>query len=141
MINGDQALRGILRRLSHQTRNVACPEIQRIMLSDGCRLTDKGMELIARRCPVLTHLQIQMSFDVSQNALVHLVSKCTNLQHLDVSGELTAHFIDNFLMEKLILNSYFSAFCSTFQDAHKFVALISTETYIRRVDCSCNSLT
>lgn len=58
------------------------------MLSDGCRITDKGAELLSRRCPELTHLQIQMSFNVSNNALFQLTTKCTNLQHLDVSGSL-----------------------------------------------------
>lgn len=57
------------------------------MLSDGCRLSDKGIELMARRCPELTHLQIQNSFTVSNNTIFHLVTKCTNLQHLDVSGK------------------------------------------------------
>lgn len=85
-INGDRALRSIVRRLSNYTRNVSCPEIERVMLSDGCRVTDKGMELLSRRCPELTHLQIQMSFNVSNAALFQLATKCTNLQHLDVSG-------------------------------------------------------
>lgn len=79
-------MRGIFRRLSNQTRNVACPEVERVMLSDGCRLTDKGLELMSRRCPELTHLQIQLSSSITNNALFHLVTKCTNLQHLDVSG-------------------------------------------------------
>lgn len=86
-INGDRALRGIFRRLSNQTRNVACPEVERVMLGDGCRLTDKGLELLSRRCPELTHLQIQFSSYITNNALFHLVTKCTNLQHLDVSGK------------------------------------------------------
>lgn len=86
-INGDRALRSIVRRLSNYTRNVSCPEIERVMLSDGCRITDKGMELLSRRCSELTHLQIQMSYNVSNAALFQLATKCTNLQHLDVSGE------------------------------------------------------
>lgn len=85
-INGDRALRSIVRRLSNYTRNVSCPEIERVMLSDGCRISDKGMELLSRRCPELTHLQIQMSYNVSNAALFQLATKCTNLQHLDVSG-------------------------------------------------------
>lgn len=85
-INGDRALRSIVRRLSNYTRNVSCPEIERVMLSDGCRITDKGMELLSRRCPELTHLQIQMSYSVSNAALFQLATKCTNLQHLDVTG-------------------------------------------------------
>lgn len=92
-INGDRALRNILRRLSMQTRNVACPEVERVFLSEGCRISDKGMELLTRRCPELTHLQIQMSFNITNNALFNLVTKCTNLQHLDVTGNYLHLFI------------------------------------------------
>lgn len=86
-VNGDRALRSIVRRLSNYTRNVSCPEIERVMLSDGCRITDKGIELLSRRCPELTHLQIPMNYNVSHAALFQLNTKCTNLQHLDVTGE------------------------------------------------------
>lgn len=60
------------------------------MLGHGCRLSDRGIELMARRCPELTHLQIQNCFHVSGQSMHHLVTKCTNLQHLDVSGESIA---------------------------------------------------
>ncbi|XP_031626807.1 F-box/LRR-repeat protein 7 isoform X2 [Contarinia nasturtii] len=93
-INGDRALRSIVRRLSNYTRNVSCPEIEKVMLSDGCRISDKGMELLSRRCPELTHLQIQMSYNVSNAALFQLVTKCTNLQHLDVTGCIQIVTID-----------------------------------------------
>lgn len=73
--------------MSMQTKNVACPEVERVLLSEGCRITDKGLELLSRRCPELTHLQIQLSFNITHNALFNLVTKCTNLQHLDVTGE------------------------------------------------------
>lgn len=86
-INGDRALRSIVRRLSNYTRNVSCPEIERIMLSDGCRITNKGIELLSRRCPELTHLQIPTNYNVSHAALFQLNTKCTNLQHLDVTGK------------------------------------------------------
>lgn len=86
-INGDRALRSVFRRLSMQSRNVSCPEVERVLLSEGCRVSDKGLELLSRRCPELTHLQIQMSFNITNNALYNLVTKCTNLQHLDVTGE------------------------------------------------------
>lgn len=85
-INGDKALRAIVRRLSNHTRNVSCPEIERVMLSDGCRVTDKGLELLSRRCPQLTHLQIPMSFSITNQALYQMLTKCVNIQHLDVSG-------------------------------------------------------
>lgn len=92
-INGDRAIRSIVRRLSNYTRNVSCPEIERVMLSDGCRISDKGMELISRRCPELTHLQIQMSYNVSNAALFQLATRCTNLQHLDASGGFNEQFL------------------------------------------------
>lgn len=86
-------MRSIFRRLSNRSRNVACPEVERVMLGDGCRLTDKGLELLSRRCPELTHLQVQLSFNITNGALFNLVTKCTNLQHLDVTGKLTVLFV------------------------------------------------
>lgn len=84
--NGDKALRAIVRRLSNHTRSVSCPEIERIVLSDGCRVTDKGLELLTRRCHQLTHLQIPTSFSITNPALYHLLTKCANVQHLDITG-------------------------------------------------------
>lgn len=86
-LNGDKALKTIIRRLCGNTRNGACPNVEQIMLSDGCKLTDKGMQMIARRCPELTHLQIQFSVNVTNSALFDVVTRCTNLQHLDITGE------------------------------------------------------
>ncbi|XP_062712054.1 F-box/LRR-repeat protein 7 [Aedes albopictus] len=84
--SGDRAIKTILRRLCGQTRNGACPGVERVLLSDGCRLTDKGLQLLSRRCPEITHLQVQNSVSVSNQALFDLVTKCTNLQHLDITG-------------------------------------------------------
>lgn len=85
--SGDRAIKTILRRLCGQTRNGACPGVERVLLSDGCRLTDKGLQLLSRRCPEITHLQVQNSVSVSNQALFDLVTKCTNLQHLDITGK------------------------------------------------------
>ncbi|XP_055387653.1 F-box/LRR-repeat protein 7 isoform X2 [Condylostylus longicornis] len=84
-ISGDRALKMIFRRLCGQTRNGACPDVQRVMLSEGCRISDKGLQLLTRRCPELTHLQLQ-SCTISNQALSDVLTKCTNLQHLDVTG-------------------------------------------------------
>lgn len=86
-ISGDKALKNIFRRLCGQSRNGACPDIERVLLSNGCRISDKGLQLLARRCPELTHLQIQSSINVSNQALCDVLTKCTNLQHLDVTGK------------------------------------------------------
>lgn len=99
-----------------QTRNVACPEVERVLLSEGCRVTDKGLELLSRRCPELTHLQIQMSCNITNNALFNLVTKCTNLQHLDVTGKYPIDKIHLTLIAKL-LNELFTII--VLQPVHK----------------------
>ncbi|KAH8244013.1 hypothetical protein KR032_012191 [Drosophila birchii] len=85
-LNGDKTLKMIFRQLCGQSCNGACPEVERVMLGDGCRITDKGLQLLTRRCPELTHLQLQTCVDVSNQALVEALTKCSNLQHLDVTG-------------------------------------------------------
>ncbi|XP_065362445.1 F-box/LRR-repeat protein 7 [Calliphora vicina] len=85
-LNGDKALKMIFRQLCGQTRNGSCPDVERVMLADGCRISDKGLQLLTRRCPELTHLQLQTCVNVSNQALVDVLTKCTNVQHLDVTG-------------------------------------------------------
>jgi F-box/leucine-rich repeat protein 7 len=84
-VNGDRALSNILRKLCEQ--NNTC-NVERVLLSDGCKVTDKGLQMISRRCPNITHLQIQFSVSVSNLGLFDFVTKCTNLQHLDLTGNL-----------------------------------------------------
>lgn len=83
-INGDKALNSILRRLCDQTQNNC--SVERVMMSEGCKLTDKGLQLLIRRCPNITHLQTQFSTTLTNQSLFDFVSKCTNLQHLDITG-------------------------------------------------------
>lgn len=85
-IGGDKALKMIFRQLCGQTRNGSCPDVERVMLSDGCRISDKGLLLLTRRCPELTHLQLQTCVSVTNQALCDVLTKCTNLQHLDITG-------------------------------------------------------
>lgn len=84
---GDRALKAIFRRLCGQSRTGTCAEVERVMLSDGCRLSDRGLQLVSRRCPELTHLQLQNCAALSNTALFDSVTKCSNLQHLDITGE------------------------------------------------------
>nr|XP_036228793.1 F-box/LRR-repeat protein 7 [Bactrocera oleae]XP_036228794.1 F-box/LRR-repeat protein 7 [Bactrocera oleae]XP_036228796.1 F-box/LRR-repeat protein 7 [Bactrocera oleae]XP_036228797.1 F-box/LRR-repeat protein 7 [Bactrocera oleae]XP_036228798.1 F-box/LRR-repeat protein 7 [Bactrocera oleae] len=85
-LNGDKTLKMIFRQLCGQTCNGSCPEVERVMLAEGCRISDKGLQLLTRRCPELTHLQLQTCLQVSNQALMEVLTKCTNLQHLDVTG-------------------------------------------------------
>ncbi|XP_075221351.1 F-box and leucine-rich repeat protein 7 [Lycorma delicatula] len=79
---GDRAIRGVLRRLCGQGR----PGVQRVLLSDGAKLTDKGLTLLARRCPSLTHLQLHGCAAITNNALFEVATRCPNLHHLDITG-------------------------------------------------------
>ncbi|EDW81065.2 uncharacterized protein Dwil_GK11217 [Drosophila willistoni] len=85
-LNGDKALKMIFRQLCGQSCNGSCPEVERVMLADGCRISDKGLQMLARRCPELTHLQLQTCVAVTNQVLAEVLNKCTNLQHLDVTG-------------------------------------------------------
>ncbi|RZF42505.1 hypothetical protein LSTR_LSTR004424 [Laodelphax striatellus] len=76
---GDRALRCILRRLCGRS-------VQRLVLADGARLSDKGLSLVARRCPSLTHLQLHGCAAVTNAALFELVARCPSLHHLDITG-------------------------------------------------------
>lgn len=87
-ISGDKAIRGVLRQLCGQGRTGTCPNVERVHLIDGCKLTDRGLLFLARRCPELTHLQIQGSVAVTNAALTEITSRCMNLQHLDVTGNV-----------------------------------------------------
>lgn len=68
-----------------RTQTDECIDVERVMLADGARISDKGLQLLSRRCPELTHLQIQCG-NVSNAAVIDVVTQCTNLQHLDVTG-------------------------------------------------------
>lgn len=85
-ISGDRAIRGVLRQLCGQGRTGACPSVERVYLSDGTKITDRGLLLLAKRCPELTHLKIQGSTAVTNNAFFEVLARCVNLQHLDVTG-------------------------------------------------------
>lgn len=90
---GDKAIRCVLRRLCGQGTTGACPTVERVMLSDGAKISDKGLTQLARRCTELTHLQLQGCSAITNNALFELVTKCTNLQHLDLTGKLILAFL------------------------------------------------
>lgn len=84
---GDKAVRCVLRRLCGRTRTGACPEVQRLFLSDGTKISDKGLTALARRCPELTHVQLHGSPNISNVAISELVARCPNLHHLDITGK------------------------------------------------------
>ena len=91
-VSGDNAVRSVLRRLCGQNTTGACPTVEKVLLSDGARITDKGLMQLSRRCTELTHLQLHGCSAVTNNAIFELVTKCTNLQHLDLTGKSLSFF-------------------------------------------------
>ena len=85
-INVDKALKALTRRLSFDTPTV-CVMIESICLTGNVHLTDKGLYTIARRCPELRCLDIHGCADVTNIALFEVVSRCVNLEQLNVAGE------------------------------------------------------
>lgn len=83
---GDKVLKMIFRQLCGQTRNGSCPEVERVMLADNCKISDKSLQLLTRRCPELTHLQLHGCVNITNQALEDVLTKCNNIQHLDVTG-------------------------------------------------------
>lgn len=81
-MRGDKVLRTIFKRL---LGGPSLHFIERIHVSNGCRLTDKSLGVISRRCPELTHLQVQCS-EIYDSGVTELLHKCANLQHLDLTG-------------------------------------------------------
>ena len=85
-INVDKALKALTRRLSVDTPTV-CVMVESICLTGDVHLTDKGLYTIARRCPELRSLDIHACADVTNIALFEVVSRCVNLEQLNVAGE------------------------------------------------------
>lgn len=86
-ISGDKAVRCVLRRLCGQGATGSCSVVEKVFISDGAKITDKGLMHLARRCTELTHLQLQGCSAITNHAIFELATKCLNLQHLDLTGK------------------------------------------------------
>lgn len=81
----DLALKTIIRLLS---RNSASKLPVDTLLLGGCaQLTDRGLAIVARRCPQLRRLEIQHCVNITNGGLMDLMTKCAFLDHLDVTGK------------------------------------------------------
>ena len=83
----DRALRQIVKLLCRDTPGTLCHTVERVELNGCARLTDRGLSLLARRCPELRHLELRGCANVSNQALFEVVTNCAGLEHLDVTGE------------------------------------------------------
>eukprot|EP00096_Caligus_rogercresseyi_P014950 TRINITY_DN7405_c0_g1_i1.p1 TRINITY_DN7405_c0_g1~~TRINITY_DN7405_c0_g1_i1.p1 ORF type:complete len:571 (-),score=155.81 TRINITY_DN7405_c0_g1_i1:122-1834(-) len=84
--DADLGIKSILRLLSRNSAGNAKLSINHISLNSCRRLTDRGLAIVARRCPGLKELEIQGCVNITNGGLMDLVSKCVLLDHLDVTG-------------------------------------------------------
>ena len=87
-VDADLALRTILRLLSRNaaSRPASCV-VEALSLGGCARLTDRGLAIVARRCPRLRRLEVQYCGNLTNGGVMDLVTKCAYLEHLDVSGK------------------------------------------------------
>ena len=83
----DSILNMILKRLSRETPYV-CLSVVRLILNDCQMLTDRGLELVAQHCPELRHVELIGCYQISNAAIFEIVSRCSNLDYLDISGNV-----------------------------------------------------
>ena len=84
-LDADRALKMVFQLLTRNGVTVSAT-VENIILSGCSRLTDRGLAIVARRCPALKHLNIQHCSNVTNGGLLDLTSRCSTLNHLDVTG-------------------------------------------------------
>lgn len=85
--SADKAVKSILRRLCGQAEDGSCAGVKQLFIYDGAKITDKGLSAMARRCPELTHVQLQSCPTLTDSSVSDLLTRCPRIQHLDVTGE------------------------------------------------------
>ena len=84
-IDADLALKTIIRLLSRNSNKHN--NLESLTLSGCQRLTDRGLAIVARRCPNLKRLEIQQCSNITNGGLMDLLTKCPLVDHLDVTGK------------------------------------------------------
>ena len=90
--NVDLGLKTIFRILARQSGKsvVSGPlNVENLSLGGCVRLTDRGLAIVARRCPNIRSLEIQCCSKITNSGISDLVTKCPLLDHLDVTGTST----------------------------------------------------
>ncbi|XP_054708396.1 F-box/LRR-repeat protein 7-like [Uloborus diversus] len=84
-IHVDRGLKTLFRLLCRDSPTV-CLAVERINLSGCCKLTDKGLFTIARRCPELKTLEIRGCALVSNTGIAEVTARCVHILRLDLTG-------------------------------------------------------
>jgi len=84
----DKAVRCILTRLvlAHNQQGLNVLQITAVRLSGAVSVTDRSLALLSRNVPLLEELELQKCVHVTNGGLLDLVTRCSRLNHLDVTG-------------------------------------------------------
>ena len=81
---GNKALSTLLQLLS---RDSTCKNVLKLSLNNLGNLEDDGLELVAASCPNLRSVEVKNCREITNLAVQSLVTKCSSITHLDLSGK------------------------------------------------------
>jgi len=81
----DRALLAVTRAVSDRTRRL-CVGVQQVLVDHCRRLTDAGLQTLARRCINLRRLDVSCCTFITNTGVFDVLSRCVNLQHLNTTG-------------------------------------------------------
>uniref|UniRef100_T1JF58 F-box domain-containing protein n=1 Tax=Strigamia maritima TaxID=126957 RepID=T1JF58_STRMM len=92
----DRALRMLTRLLCRDSPS-RCLMVEKVILNGCLRLTDRGLNVLARRCPELRSLQLKGCSNITNIGVLELVTNCCNLEYLDLTGcsEVDCIYVQN----------------------------------------------
>jgi len=87
-VEADLALKTLMRLLARNAGPATSGVCVESLSLTGCsRLTDRGLAIVARRCPGLRRLEVRGCSSVTNGGVMDLATRCSSLNHLDLSGE------------------------------------------------------
>ena len=85
-MDADRALKMVFQLLTRNGVTVS-NTVENIVLSGCAKLTDRVLAIVARRCASLKMLHLQHCINVTNGGLLDLTTRCSSLNHLDVTGK------------------------------------------------------
>ena len=85
MIQADKALFTVFRLISRNSPK-ASSEVERISLNGCAKLSDAGLQLIARTCPKISQVELRGCQLISNDGLAEVLTRCININRLDITG-------------------------------------------------------
>ncbi|XP_054713492.1 F-box/LRR-repeat protein 7-like [Uloborus diversus] len=84
-IQVDRGLKTLFRLLCRDSPTL-CLAVERIHLNGCVKLTDKGLNTIAAKCPELKVIELRGCVSISNRGVSDIVTRCLALERLDVTG-------------------------------------------------------